>query len=307
MRQEMQVRHWLGIGFGSGIILMDLLFVFSFSPFGPTAWYFNPIFVVGGFIIALPFILDFFSELKRQKEMEEKFLEFVRSLVESVKSGLSIPKSIQHSTTSSYGALDPYIKKLATQVSWGYPLHDALGVFVKETNNEVIRRSIAIVLQAEKSGGDMGSVLESVTGSVLETKKIKEERKAQSYNQMIQGYIIYFVFIAIMLVLQLYLIPKLGEIGGDVMTGLAGAGVSGSLAAAGASADLSSIFVATIVIQGIFAGLMIGKFAEGNFKLGLKHSLIMVLVGYLLMNTISGIYTSVTAAVLLPLWRFNDG
>ena len=301
MRQELVFRHWAGIGFGSAILLSDLIFFFSFiTPFGPKIWYFNPLFVVGSFIIALPFILDFFAEQKRQKEMEEKFLEFVRSLVESVKSGVSIPRAVQHTSASNYGSLTPYVKKLATQIEWGYPLHEALTVFVTETNNPVIRRSIAIVMQAERSGGDMGSVLESVTNSVLETKRIKEERKAQAYNQIIQGYIIYFIFIIIMLVLQVYLIPKLGEIGGEVMVGLSGAGVGESVSgAAGGGMDLGAIFLVTIIIQGLFAGLMIGKFAEGNFKVGLKHSIVMVLSGYLLMNMTVGILGTVTMLVLL--------
>ncbi len=250
-------------------------------------------------MIGLPFILDFFAEQKRQKEMEEKFLEFVRSLVESVKSGVSIPRAIQHAAGTQYGSLTPYVRKLSRQIEWGYPLHDALTVFVKETNNDVIRRSVAIVMQAEKSGGDMGSVLESVTNSVLETKRIKEERKAQAYNQIIQGYIIYFVFIIIMMVLQLYLIPKLGDIGGEVMSGLSGAGVSSSLAASAATADLGPIFLATIIIQGLFAGVMIGKFSEGSFKAGLRHSLIMVLAGYLIMNTATGIFGGAAALFLL--------
>ena len=130
-------------------------------------------------------------------------------------------------------------------------------------------------------------------------RRITEERKAQAYNQIIQGYIIYFIFIVIMLVLQLYLIPKLGEIGGEVMVGLSGAGVGGSVAgAAGGGMNLGAIFLVTIIIQGLFAGLMIGKFAEGNFKVGLKHSIVMVLSGYLLMDMTSGLIGTATALLL---------
>ncbi|MBI2110164.1 hypothetical protein HYT51_00065, partial [Candidatus Woesearchaeota archaeon] len=43
-----------------------------------------------------------------------------------------------------------------------------------------------------------------------------------------------------------------------------------------------------VVIQGFFAGIMIGKFAEGELKMGLKHSLILIVVGYIIISTFTG-------------------
>ena len=40
--------------------------------------------------------------------------------------------------------------------------------------------------------------------------------------------------------------------------------------------DLQGVFIGTIFVQGVFAGLMIGKFSEGTLKQGLIHSLIML-------------------------------
>ena len=287
---EFQLKHYISGGIGLAILLVDFVYFFNFTTdFGPAFWYFNPLLVLGLLIAALPFFLDFLEENKRQKELEIQFLEFVRALVETVKSGVSVPKAIEQIAKTSFGALTPYTKKLAAQLEWGYPLHDALRIFAEDTANPVIKRSINIVMQAERSGGDMSAVLDAVTQSVYEVKKVREERKSRSYTQTIQGYIIFFFFIAIMLVLEIYLIPKLTEISGELGTGLSGAGLSAGLGGKGLAADLGSIFTATIIIQGFFAGLMIGKFAEGNFKFGVKHSVIMIIAGYLLMTTIKGV------------------
>ncbi len=298
---ELKLKHYFGLGFGFFIILIDFVFFFDFTAkLGPSAWYFNPILVIGVLIGSITFILDFLHENERQKELETKFLEFVRGLVETVRSGVSIPQAIMHAASVNYGALTPYVQKLSNQIEWGYPLHNALTIFANDTKNPVIKRSVAIVIEAEQSGGDMGSVLESVTQSVLEIKKVKEERKSNSYTQTIQGYIIYFFFVAIMVVLQIYLIPKLSVIGGEVGSGLGTIGVGG-LGAGGGSGnlDFNAIFLATIVVQGLFAGLMLGKFADGDFKSGLKHSLIMVIGGYLIISTAAGLLTATQALVLL--------
>ena len=44
---------------------------------------------------------------------------------------------------------------------------------------------------------------------------------------------------------------------------------------------------------------MLGKFAEGDFKSGFKHSLIMVIGGYLIISTAAGLLTATSALVLL--------
>ncbi len=299
---ELKLKHHIGLGIGFLIVIINFVLFFNFSKIEPKEWYFGPILVIGVLIGSITFILDFLEENKRQKELELKFLEFVRSLVETVRSGVSIPQAIIHVSNVNLGALTPYVKKLSHQIEWGYPLHDALTIFANDTKNPVIKRAVAIVIEAEKSGGDMGSVLDAVTQSVFEIKKVKEERKSNSYTQTIQGYIIYFFFVLIMIVMQVYLIPQLSAVGGEVGQGLGTIGIGGL--GAGSTLEFGPIFIATIVVQGLFAGLMLGKFAEGDYKSGFKHSLIMVIVGYLLITTAIGIFNTAEALILLIPARF---
>ncbi|MBS3168042.1 type II secretion system F family protein [Candidatus Woesearchaeota archaeon] len=296
---ELKPKHWIGLILGSIIILIDVILFFNFtSNFGPKVWYFNPILVVGFLIAGLAFLFDFLEENKRQKELEIKFLEFVRSLVENVRSGVTIPQAIIHVSNVNFGSLTPYVVKLAHQLEWGYPLHTAFNIFAEDTDNKVIKRSINIVIEAERSGGDMSSVLEAVTKSVFEIKKIKDERKSNAYTQTIQSYFIYFFFVAIMIVLQIYLIPKLSLVGGDVGQGLGTLGITGLGGSAG-NVDFNPIFITTIIVQGIFAGLMTGKFSEGDYKSGVKHSIIMTLGGYLVISTATGIVDPAESLILL--------
>src|SRR3989338_7846349 len=74
----------------------------------------------------LHFWIDFFAENKRQKEIELKFVEFARTLVESVKSGVSIPRSIMNIAHKDFFSLSPYLKKLAHKIKWGIPTRKAL-------------------------------------------------------------------------------------------------------------------------------------------------------------------------------------
>ncbi|MBS3163074.1 type II secretion system F family protein [Candidatus Woesearchaeota archaeon] len=288
MEFKIEIRHILFVILGVLLIIAD--FYFFYGKEDLSRW-FKPVLVVAVVLMALQYFLDFFHENKVQKEIEVKFLEFIRALVETVKSGVSIPKAIREVSKEDYGYLTPHVRKLANQLEWGFPLHAALVNFAKDTNNRVIAKSVSIVIEAEKSGGNMGEVLEAIASSVFSIKKIKEERKASVYSQMVQGYIIYFVFIAIMLVMQVYLMPKISALGSDVGAGLGSSPLAGTF---GGGAKISGeymdqIFVYLVIIQGFFAGLLIGKFSEGELKYGVKHALILVILGYLIISTVRGV------------------
>ncbi len=273
----------LGILGGVFVIVLDFLLFFR-----PLTRWFNALLLVGVLIAALPYIIAFLNENKRQKEIEEKFLEFVRNVVSSVEAGVPIPKAIVHVSTEDYGALSPYVKKLASQIEWGIPTHQALLIFGNDTRNKVIKRSVYIVIEAEKSGGNIQDVLQAVTNSVVEVKKIKEERRASVYSQVVQGYIVFFVFIIIMLVLQTKLLPPLTGLT-NVSFGGFGGGVLAGAPESGRVSDIDSIFTSMVLIQGFFVGIMIGKFSEGDLKFGIRHSLILMVTGYLIISIVRGV------------------
>ncbi len=280
---KFELKNIMSIAAGAFVVLLD--FVFFFNPM--TRW-FKPLIVVGVLIISFPYIIDFFNENKRQKDIEVKFLEFVRNIVTTVKSGVSVSRAIIQISGEDYGALTPYVKKLARQIEWGFPTGEALSTFSNDTKNRVIKRSISIVIEAEKSGGNIADVLQSVTHSVVELKKMKEERKTAVYAQVVQGYIIFFVFIGIMLVLQIKLLPPLVHLTSVSLAGFGGA-FEGMGAAETPTMNLDMVFMSLILIQGFFIGVMIGKFSEGSLKFGLKHSLALMVIGYLIFTVVKGI------------------
>lgn len=277
MKIKFKTKYLIGIIIGFFVLIFDFVLLFG------TRWFLT-VLIISLLIMTLQFWLDFFKENKRQKEIEDSFLEFVRSLVETVRSGISIPSAILQISDKDFGALTPYVKKLGNQIRMGIPIHDALITFGKDTENRVIQRSISIVIEAEESGGEIEDVLDSVTKSVVQVKRVKEERKTSTFSQVVQGYIIFFVFIGIMLVLQLKLFPTLTKFSGA--SGLGGLGFG--LGASGEAFNLDIIFASMILIQGFFVGLMIGKFSEGQVKYGIKHSLALMVLALLIVTTVKG-------------------
>lgn len=242
---------------------------------------------IGLVVLILPFFLSLIAENKEEREKNEEFLEFSRNLAESVKTGTPIGKSIINMSTKHFGSLTPHIRKLANQIALGIPIHQALDTFANDVDNQVVRRAITLIQEAESAGGEIDYILDSVAESVSQTEKLKKERKSAISNLVVQGYIIFFIFVGIMLIMQYKILPltsgigSVGSIGNlDNLDSLGGTG-----GAAQATVDpekLARPFLYLLFVQGIFTGLTIGKLSEGSLRGGMKHSIILSALSYLI-------------------------
>ena len=253
--------HWLGMGFGTaGVIASVLIFR------GGNLMYF--LLVISLLIGVFPFMISFLLGESRQKEKEEKFLAFTRDLVETVRSGTPVSKGIINLKSRNYGTLTPHIGKLANQLSIGITLTNALDVFAKDTKSRVIARAVGLISEAERAGGKIETILESVADSVNQIENLRKERKAAVSNLVTQGYLIFFVFIIIMLVLEFKILPLVSDLEGAE-------GLSISVNKLSPEAFSMPLFV-MLLVQSFFAGIVIGKISEGTIRSGFKHSFILL-------------------------------
>lgn len=242
-----------------------------------------------------PLILGLTRENKREEEVNNMFLEFSRNLAESVVTGTPVSKSIINMAKKNYGALNPYIQKMANQISLGIPVGTAMQNFADDVDNRVIRRAIELIREAEKAGGEIDYILDSVARSMAETEKLKKERRAAISNLVVQGYIIFFIFIGIMLVMEFKILPLTygaggSSFGGAGLGGALGAGASSSSAEKLTPEQISSLFLYLLITQGFFAGFVIGKLSEGTLRAGVKHSFIISIAALLISTGVRALF-----------------
>jgi len=266
---EIKKMHWIGIVLSLMVIISSLLLIGT--------KFFLFVFGIGILIGIFPFVFSVIQETRIGGEKEEMFLEFTRNLVESVKTGTPISKSIINVKNKPYGVLSKNVMKLANQIQLGIPLNSALQVFSRDVNNKTVSRALTLIGQAEKAGGDIGEILESVAEAVSMSDKLKKERKAVISTLVVQGYIIFLVFIVIILVMQFKILP--------MVSGIADIGTIGSIGIKSDGLnpeDISGSFLYLLLVQGFFSGLAIGKLAEGSVKAGIRHSFTLMLISFLI-------------------------
>jgi flagellar protein FlaJ len=233
--------------------------------------------VLGGIVLVVPPTLVFYTKYRTRREMEQRFIGFVLDLADSINSGMTLPMALEHCSKRDYASLTPLVSNLNAQVNWGITFKKALENFAKSTDSKPIRRSVRSIIESYKVGGRISDTLSSVSRSMISIEKLNDERKSSIYSQVVMLYLIFFVFIGILIIMQISLIPVLSpENMGSLSLTTPSIRIPAEL--------YTETFIYFIIIQGFFAGLAIGKMAEGSVSAGLKHSVLLIIVGYALFS-----------------------
>jgi len=259
---------------GTGLIILGFNFLYIMDAYPILFPVFN---MVGGIIASVPAVWLLYSRYRVSKQIEQQFIVFIRDVSDSIKSGMTLPMALNHCSKRDYLELSKHVRRLASQMEWGIPFKKALSTFANNTHSSLVGRAVATIIATYKIGGKISDTLDAVSKSLVTINKIKKERTTAIYSQIVTSYIIFFVFIGILVILQVFLIPNLAIQGEDIL----------SLNDEGEVPTpemFSGSFTAFIVIQGFFAGLATGKMAEGSLVAGLKHSLLLIIIGYGIFN-----------------------
>lgn len=226
-----------------------------------------------------------FIRLRRIRKIDERFPDFVRDLAESRRAGMTFTKAIMYSSRGNYGVLTPEIQKIARQISWGSSVDNALNAFAKRVNTKLINRTVSLIIEASRSGGNVADVLDAASKDAREIKLIESERRASMLTYVAIIYVGLGVFLLIMLVLCKGFLPSmLGESGTQAASayGTVGIGGGGGIKAE----DITGLFFYASIVQSFGMGLVAGVFEEGNVISGVKHSFIMMLIAWFLFKLV---------------------
>ena len=272
----------------------------------------------GLLMLLLPYSIYRFFQFKRIREYEKEFPNFLRDLAESQRAGLTLVESIKLTGKANYGTLSIEVKKMIDQLSWNITLEKVIKDFSKRTRaSKIITRSLLIIEQANKSGGDIDDTMDSLANNIESLKDVQEEKSTLLNQQLMMMYAIFFIFLGITIVLIRFLIPMLQT----NVQAQAGVGVPGFSMVEGFSANpcepcmssetampecigctlflttasifgfggpdspagyYKALFFVMIIVQGVFSGLLAGQIASDSIAGGIKHSLIMLVSGVMI-------------------------
>lgn len=254
-----------------------------------------------------PYTIHQYLESRRISALEDQFPNFLRDIVESKKSGMTLPQTIENASKNEYGRLTPVVKKMGNQLSLGLSFEEVFSKFRdRMEGSKLIQRSIRIIMEAKRSGGNVISTMETIASDAATIKEMEMERKSKMQQHSMVMYLIYLMFAGIAIMLSKILIPMtqmkgIGG-GGGMGIGMGGGGLCTPIEAkvgaqkfvcsfftamsdifglgGGMGGYYKSLFLSMILVQGILSGLVIGQISENSPSAGIKHSLILTGVGF---------------------------
>ncbi|MHA1170718.1 MAG: type II secretion system F family protein [Candidatus Heimdallarchaeota archaeon] len=261
-------------------LILALLSFFELIGFGSTSDYLIFAVLSGTGIYGIFEYLHF----KRIHKIDSIFPDFIRDIAASRRAGMTFTKSILFTSKGNYGLLTSEIKKIAQQISWGSSVEDALKAFSHRINTNSVRRTVSLIIEASKSGGNVADVLDVAAVDAREIKILEGERRVTMATYVIVIYVCMFVFLAIISILVGTFIPAiLGE---------GSAGLSSTMGGLGGGigqADIIQVFYAAILIQSIGTGVVAGIFEDGHLQSSVKHVFIMVLASWFVFKFFIGV------------------
>ncbi|MEM2994512.1 MAG: type II secretion system F family protein [Candidatus Bathyarchaeia archaeon] len=210
-----------------------------------------------------------YIDYKWRKAIDEHLPDLFRSIVQAEETGMTLPQALEEAAKRNYGPLTVELRKMNAQISWGMTFEEALLALAKRANTVLVQRTVPLIIEASRSGGRIEEVFAPTGKFIQTTLLLDKERRNRTRPYIAIIYVAFFVF-----VFTVILLFKSFFVSVESLPTL------GATKAVMSPEEMQRLLFHMTIIQAFFGGLVAGKMGEGTINAGLKHSLIMMLCGY---------------------------
>jgi len=222
--------------------------------------------------------IGFYSYIKtkRKKDVQDQLPDFLREISSSTASGMTVFDAITSAAGADHGKLTAEIKRMSAQLSWGISVHDALNNFAKRINTDAVQRMVITINKALEIGGNTAAVFEAAAKEIDQTKRVEMQRKAEMSMYSIVIFISFFVFLAVILIIDKTIFTAIF----DLQDQMAGQSIGNMQIAHIDHELLKYTFFSFVMVQSIGGGLLGGFMMDGRLSSGVRFGFILVLISF---------------------------
>ena len=248
------------------LVTETVLVILSFILNLPSSILFAP-------FVIFPAIFTYVSVKQEQNtsKIEQSAPDFLRQLSSMLKVGLSFENAMEDMSKYGQGPLYDEMRRTILEIRMGRNFDDAWKAMSKRLKSRELERIFIIILDGRKSGSSMAGVIMDVSNDLRELLAIKRERKSSVMMSV--------MFLIISAIVATPFSFGMVSVYSDFMQNF---GKSGDLI-------LIAPFAAQIylIIHSLLVGLIISVIMYGSFKKGVKFSIPLVIVAYIIFYGIS--------------------
>jgi flagellar protein FlaJ len=226
--------------------------------------------VISGLMMAItPYAVVYEFKQRNLGRFEDSLLDFLRAIASGIKSGLTLPASLEIASTAELGPLTGEVKRMSADLEWGTSAGEALDRFEHRVRgSELLSRAVRTIKKASDADEDIGDVLDILMRDVATKRELERETKGAMGTYTIIMLIMFGIFM-----FTVYMIAH------SILMMSTKSGVAVPLFGIDAPVVLT-IFMHAAIIEGLFTGLVAGQSRTGDLRAGLKFSILMMLAAY---------------------------
>jgi flagellar protein FlaJ len=217
----------------------------------------------------------YYLELKKKKEIQRHLPDFLIEVGDSLNTGMTIFNAIKVSSKAHYGRLSNEIKRMKAQLSWGISIKEVFINFAERTKSAIVQRIIITINRGLIMGGNTSKIFKAASREVDQVNQLENQRQVNMSIYTIVILLCFFVFLAIIVILDLTIFTSFFEIqeSQSVQIGSFVLSVFDPLV-------LKYTLYSFVFVQSIGAGLLSGFMMDGNLSSGIRFSCILGLISF---------------------------
>lgn len=209
----------------------------------------------------------------RKQKMEEVLPDFLQLTSSNIRAGMTIDQALWFAVRPRFGVLAKEIEVVAKRTFAGEPLDEALQHLVKKYDSKVLERSINLLVEGLRAGGELGDLLNKIATNIQETSLMKKEMAAN-----VTTYVIFISFatlvaapflfgMAVQLILVIQQVFSKVDIGPGAATGFPISISEGVVAID----DFKMFAIISLMITSFFSAIIVSTIKKGNIKSGIRY------------------------------------
>ncbi len=237
--------------------------------------YFDIIFISFLFLIG-PVSFYIYQKHKIKRKMQEKLPDFLIEVSDSLSSGMTTFEAIKVAEKGRYGYLNDEIKKMKSQLSWNVSLKDVFTSFSDRLKSGIIQRIVFTINEGLLMGGNTSKIFKAAAKEVYQVNQIEHQRKANMSVYMSVIILCFFVFLAIILILDKTIFSSFFDLQSKQIQQIGGILPYNSIK----PIELKYALFSFVYMEGIGSGILAGFMMDGKLSSGVRYGVVLAIVSF---------------------------
>jgi flagellar protein FlaJ len=212
-------------------------------------------------VISVPAAIADYYYGREEKGVLDGITMFLRDMTENRKTGLGPEKCIRILSRKDYGRLSKYLKRVNSQMNWGFPMASIMAEFRRGVKNWLAQINMYLLIDTIVVGGGNEESFETLAEFAETSASLEKERKA-----MLNPLLIIPLIGAVLLVVTATMFLNFFS------------SMSGMLQPVIPIVTLRQILITPLVLHDFLLGLVTGKIVSGRVSSGFKTGLFLVVL-----------------------------